>query len=134
MSSEVSDIPSRCTSYYATRPKTRSDEILQELEDMAEVSHCITTEQAGRDKLTARRTKKQISDAPKIAKERPTALYRRTDQAFVRSDRQDELTGESLEMVAGTATGQTGTGDEEDERGEEIPKHSDGHSDNYMGE
>ncbi|KAH4051765.1 hypothetical protein HBI26_172470 [Parastagonospora nodorum] len=87
-----------------------------------------------RDKLVARMTKKHIPDALKIAKERQTALYRRIDQAFARSDRQDKLIGELLEMVAGTATGQTGTGDEEDERGEEMPKHSDGHSDNYMGE
>ncbi|KAH3976263.1 hypothetical protein HBH64_090230 [Parastagonospora nodorum] len=132
--SEVSDVPSRRRPYYATRPKTRSEEILQELKDMAEVSHGLTAEQAERDKLVARMTKKQIPDALKIAKEHQTALYRRIDQAFARSDRQDELTSELLEMVAGTATGQTGTGDEEDERGEEMPKHSDGHSDNYMGE
>ncbi|KAH3906654.1 hypothetical protein HBH56_201430 [Parastagonospora nodorum] len=104
------------------------------LKDMAEVSHSLTAEQAERDKLVARMTKKQIPAALQIAKERQTALYRRIDQAFARSDRQDELTNELLEMVAGTATGQTGTGDEEDERGEEMPKHSDGHSDNYMGE
>jgi len=115
---------------HVARPKTRTQELLQELGDMAEVSRGL-----------AESDTRQFSDPLEMLKERRTRLDRRIDHEFARGDRGDEILREILEIEARKAAGQTGTGGENDEAeveqdglGEKMLEQSNGNADNYIGE